>query len=146
MDECQPILVDRTQLPYGWDVWTLNDHASPGVSEGGRGKATVFDSQDENSNVGPHDHHDSGDSHDHGSDTHNHNSSASTPLDGEGNEVTQGEDTGRPVAPEVNPGAPEVDPEAQPLTIDIEPENDETEVNEEGSDSTGGHEHPVEEE
>ena len=98
MEECQPVLVEKTQLPYGWEVWTLNDHASPGVSEGGRGKATEYKAAD----------HYYGDS-----SGHYHHYSSASPEDEaaakDNAEVDSEAEAERPVAPVVAPNQEETE-------------------------------------
>ena len=143
MDECQPILVDRTQLPYGWDVWTLNDHASPGVSEGGRGTATVF-VPDEHAHSDEDDDHEHGPGHDH---THaqtqqvhdsshfNHYSSAEVPDEEQAPEDDEEADETE------GPVADEVEDETQPPVDTTEPENSEAEEPENGAETSEEHGH-----
>ena len=57
LDECQPILVNQTKLPYGWE-FSENPYAVPGISEGGRGNPQDGTPTNDNiNNPNNHDHH-----------------------------------------------------------------------------------------
>ena len=127
MEECQPILVEKTQVPYGWEVWTLNDHASPGVSEGGRGKATEYKADDHYyEDTSSYDHH------------YHHYSSASPEEEAAANnnaEVDSEAEAERPVAPVVTPIQEEAE---EPVAVETAAETEKAaEVDEEESEEHG---------